>query len=163
RGARRSGQAQDGSGTRWRSCAPPPMPAVRSTPCRSCSAPARVELVRSPLFSKDVLDHLVLKHLLGQELLQPAVLDLQLLQTLGVGHAHAPEPAPPQVVRGLAETVLAAQLLDRQSGLGLTQEADDLLFGKALLHVQSPCSGELDSRSPRYSKPGGRRGRYGYQ
>ncbi|WP_220479255.1 hypothetical protein, partial [Marilutibacter spongiae] len=45
-------------------------------------------------------------------------------------------------------------------GLGLTQEADDLLFGKALLHVQSPYSGELDSRSPRYSKPGGRRLRF---
>ncbi|NLA68863.1 MAG: zinc chelation protein SecC [Gammaproteobacteria bacterium] len=32
-----------------------------------------------------------------------------------------------------------------------------MFFGKALLHVQSPCSGELDSRSLRYSKPGGRR------
>src|SRR3546814_17215809 len=69
----------------------------------------------------------------------------------------APELAAPQVVRGFAEAVLATQLLDRQPGLGLTQEADDLLFGKALLHVQSPCSGELDSRSRRYSKPGGRR------
>src|SRR5690606_29767378 len=73
-------------------------------------------------------------------------------------HAHAAELAPPQVVRRLAEAVLAAQLLDRQSGLGLAQEADDLLFGKALLHVQSPRFGELDSRSPCYSKPGGRRG-----
>src|SRR5690606_20920646 len=102
-------------------------------------------------------DHFVLKHLLGQQLLQPSVLRLQLLQALGVGHAHAAELAAPQVVRRLAEAVLAAQLLDRHPGLGLTQEADDLLFGKALLHVQSPCSGELDSRSPRYSKPGGRR------
>ncbi|WP_240099897.1 hypothetical protein, partial [Thermomonas flagellata] len=40
---------------------------------------------------------------------------------------------------------------------GLTQEADDLFFGKTLLHVQSPCCWGLDSRSRRYSKPGGRR------
>src|SRR3546814_4447755 len=79
-----------------------------------CSAPARVEPVRSPLFSKDVLDDLVLEHLLGQELLQPSVLGLQLLQALRIGHAHAPELAAPQVVRGFAEAVLATQLLDRQ-------------------------------------------------
>src|SRR3546814_45785 len=140
-----------------RSCTAPPTPAARSAPWAPCSAPARVEPVRSPLFSKDVLDDLVLEHLLGQELLQPPVLGLQLLQALRIGHAHAPELAAPQVVRGFAEAVLATQLLDRQPGLGLTQEADDLLFGKALLHVQSPCSGELDSRSRRYSKPGGDR------
>ncbi|WP_229814962.1 hypothetical protein, partial [Vulcaniibacterium thermophilum] len=34
---------------------------------------------------------------------------------------------------------------------------DDLLFGKTLLHVQSPCRWGLDSRSPCYSKAGGRR------
>ncbi|TQN07295.1 transposase-like protein DUF772 [Acidovorax temperans] len=34
--------------------------------------------------------------------------------------------------------VPAAQLLDRQASLRLTQEPDDLFFGKALLHVQSP-------------------------
>jgi hypothetical protein len=39
--------------------------------------------VRSRLFSKDVLDDIVLKHLLGQKLLQPGVLGLQLLQALG--------------------------------------------------------------------------------
>ncbi|WP_256969378.1 transposase, partial [Pseudomonas aeruginosa] len=38
-----------------------------------------------------------------------------------------------------------------------TQEADDLFFGKALLHVQSPGQVGLDSNSPCYSKPGGRR------
>src|SRR3546814_6482025 len=86
-----------------RSCTAPPTPAARSAPWAPCSAPARVEPVRSPLFSKDVLDDLVLEHLLGQELLQPSVLGLQLLQALRIGHAHAPELAAPQVVRGFAE------------------------------------------------------------
>src|SRR5690606_13033760 len=144
---------QVGSGTRWRSCTAPPTPAARSAPWSPCSAPARVEPVRAPLFSKDVLDDLVLENLLCQRLLQPAVLGLKLLQAFGIVHAHAAELAPSQVVRRLTEAVLAAQLLDRQSGLGLTQEADDLLFGKAPLHVQSPRFGELDSRSSRYSKP----------
>ncbi|WP_241771418.1 RNA polymerase sigma factor, partial [Xanthomonas arboricola] len=36
-------------------------------------------------------------------------------------------------------------------------EADDLLFGKTLLHVQSPWGRELDSKLRCYSKLGGRR------
>ncbi|MGV7180656.1 hypothetical protein, partial [Xanthomonas axonopodis] len=39
----------------------------------------------------------------------------------------------------------------------LAQEADDLLFGKTLLHVQSPWGRELDSKLRCYSKLGGRR------
>src|SRR6185312_9255435 len=35
-----------------------------------------------------------------------------------------------------------------------TQEADDLLFGKPLLHVQSPSVEGLDSKPLCYSKPG---------
>src|SRR5690606_21070818 len=147
------------SGRRWRSCAPPPAIVARSVPCPPDAAPARAWPVRSPLFSQGVLDHVVLEHLLGQQLLQPGVLRLQLLEALGVGHAHAAELAAPQVIRGFAEAVPAAQVLDRQAGLGLTQEADDLFFGKTLLHVQSPCRWGLDSRSRRYSKVGGRRAR----
>lgn len=37
------------------------------------------------------------------------------------------------------------------------QEADDLLFGRTLLHVQSPSCGGLNSKPGRYSNPGGRR------
>ncbi|PUE68875.1 hypothetical protein C9409_05750, partial [Xanthomonas vasicola pv. vasculorum] len=40
---------------------------------------------------------------------------------------------------------------------GFAQEADDLLFGKTLLHVQSPWGRELDSKLRCYSKLGGRR------
>src|SRR5690606_14190913 len=112
------------SDTRWRSCPRPPASVARSTPCRPSAAPARAEPVRSPLFSQGVLDDLVLKHLLGQQLLQPPVLGLQLLHPPGVGDAHATELATPQVVRGLAEAVLATQLLHRHAGLRLTQEAD---------------------------------------
>ncbi|RBD23384.1 hypothetical protein BRM55_23335, partial [Xanthomonas oryzae pv. oryzae] len=43
------------------------------------------------------------------------------------------------------------------AGLGFAQEADDLLFGKALLHVQSPRVRELDSKRRCYSNLGGRR------
>ncbi|GAP66864.1 hypothetical protein MBSD_n2179 [Mizugakiibacter sediminis] len=53
--------------------------------------------------------------------------------------------------------MLAAKVLHRQAGFRLTQEADDLLFGKALLHVQSPSDGGLDSKPQCYSKAGGRR------
>ncbi|WP_226982459.1 hypothetical protein, partial [Xanthomonas citri] len=42
---------------------------------------------------------------------------------------------------------------------GFAQEADDLLFGKTLLHVQSPWGRELDSKLRCYSKLGGRRAR----
>ncbi|MEN9115106.1 hypothetical protein, partial [Xanthomonas perforans] len=40
---------------------------------------------------------------------------------------------------------------------GFAQEADDLFFGKTLLHVQSPWGRELDSKLRCYSKLGGRR------
>ncbi|MFC5437223.1 hypothetical protein ACFPME_11690, partial [Rhodanobacter umsongensis] len=41
--------------------------------------------------------------------------------------------------------------------VSLAQEADDLFFGKPLLHVQSPSVGGLDSKPRCYSKEGGRR------
>ncbi|AJQ87560.1 hypothetical protein BE73_11095 [Xanthomonas oryzae pv. oryzicola] len=50
-----------------------------------------------------------------------------------------------------------AQVLDRHAGLGFAQEADDLFFGKTLLHVQSPRGRELDSKPRCYSNSGGRR------
>ncbi|WP_178384783.1 hypothetical protein [Xanthomonas oryzae] len=41
--------------------------------------------------------------------------------------------------------------------IGFLREADDLLFGKTLLHVQSPRGRELDSKLRCYSNLGGRR------
>lgn len=40
------------------------------------------------------------------------------------------ELPPPQVVRGLAKAVLAAHVIGRHVGLDLTQEVNDLFFGK---------------------------------
>ena len=97
--------------------------------------------------------------MLGEQLLQPRVLGLQLLQALGIGHTHPAKLAAPQVVRGLAEAVPAVQLLHRHAGFRFTQEGDDLFFGKPLLHVQSPWVEGLDSKSLYYSKLGGRRSR----
>ncbi|KTR16003.1 hypothetical protein NS64R_22075 [Enterobacter hormaechei subsp. xiangfangensis] len=79
------------------------------------------------------------------------VLGLQVLEPLGIGHAHAAELAAPQVVGRLTEAMPSAQVLDRHAGLGFAQEADDLLFGKALLYVQSPRGRELDSKRRCYS------------
>src|SRR6185312_823844 len=69
----------------------------------------------------------------------------------------SPEFAAPQVVRGFAEAVPAAQLLHRHAGFPLTQEADDPFFVKTLLHVQSPSDGGLDAKPTCSSEPWGRR------
>ena len=53
-----------------------------------------------------------------------------------------PELAAPQVVRGFAKAMSPAQILDRQTGFRLTQKADDLFFGEALLQVQSLFGGD---------------------
>lgn len=68
---------------------------------------------------------------LGQQLLGLGVLTFQLRKPLGVGHVHPAELGAPFVKGGIAETTLAAQLLDRQAGLVLLDEPDDLLFGLA--------------------------------
>ncbi len=70
----------------------------------------------------------------GGDALELVVLRLQRLQALGVRHVHAAELGLPGVVARLRKPVLAAQLLDRQAGVGLTQEANDLLLCESLLH-----------------------------
>jgi hypothetical protein len=69
------------------------------------------------------LDDLIFQKLLGEQLLQATVLALQVLQAFRLGHAYAAELASPKVVRGFAEAVFAAQLLDRHARLGFPQEA----------------------------------------
>lgn len=97
--------------------------------------------VRSPLFSQGFFRHLVLQQRVSQQPLEPPVFAFQLLQPLGVGHAHPAKLAAPQVIAGLRESVPAAQLGHRQPRFRLPQEANDLLFCKSLLHVQSPVYG----------------------
>jgi len=73
----------------------------------------------------------------GQQLLQLVVLRLQLTQAPRIGHLHATVLGTPLVEGGVAKAALAAQLLDRQAGLGLLDETDDLLLGvSALSHVR---------------------------
>ena len=53
----------------------------------------------------------------------------------------------PEVEARLREPVPSTQVLDRYSGVRLTQEPDDLLVSIPLLHVQSPSVIGLDSKS----------------
>ena len=68
------------------------------------------------------------------------------------GTAHAGEFAAPQGVRRLASAVLAPQLLHRHDGFCLAQQADDLVFGEAVLYVQAPPAERLDAKPLCYSK-----------
>ncbi len=83
--------------------------------CSRCVNQCSLRL-RSPLFSQRLAGHLVLEQRLGQQLLEPRVLGLQLAQALGVRDAHAAELGAPQVEGRVTEAVLAAQLLDRDAG-----------------------------------------------
>jgi hypothetical protein len=56
------------------------------------------------------------------------VFGLELLQAFRVGDAHAAELAPPEVVAGFREAVLATEVLNRYAAIRFTQEADDLGF-----------------------------------
>ena len=69
---------------------------------------------------------------------------------------HAIEFGPPFVERRRADAVLAAQLLDRQTRIGLVQKSDDLLFLESLLHVQTPSRGKNLNRTATQER-GGRR------
>lgn len=100
-------------------------------PPRRCAAPAGSEF--SP---RHDLQRFVIQHRLGQHILELGVLRFQRLEPLGVGHIQAAELAAPQVEGGIAETVLAAQLLDRGASGRPLQEANDLLVGETLLYVR---------------------------
>jgi len=95
--------------------------------------------VRSPLYSQGFFRYLVLHHGLGQQPLQACVLRLKLLQGLGIRQIHTANLAAPEVLTSLREAVPAAS--NRQARFRITQEANDLFFGKSRLHVQSPVNG----------------------
>src|SRR5580698_430256 len=79
-----------------------------------------------------LLEDLDVQGLISYQLLQPPILVLQLLQTLGVAEFHPAELALPAVVGLLADGVLADQLGHRQTGVGLLQDRNDLLFTESL-------------------------------
>ena len=68
---------------------------------------------------------------------------------------------PNLLLRRFAEAVPPAQVFHRDAGIRFAQKTYDLLFRISLLHIQSPSSWGLDSKSACYSKPGGRRGSNG--
>lgn len=107
--------------------------------------------MQSPLFSKGVVDDVVLQPVLAQPLLQPRILSLQLLEPLGHRHAHPAKFSAPQLVGRLIKPAPSAIVFHRRASLHLIQEANDL-FGNSLLHIQSPYSWGLDSKSAYYSK-----------
>ena len=73
----------------------------------------------------------------GQQLLELGVLAFELTQPARIEHVHAAEFGPPFLESGIAETALAAQLLDLHASLGLFDETDGLLFGEsASLHLR---------------------------
>ena len=65
---------------------------------------------------------------LGQQALELAVLQFQLAQPFGLRGVRAAVPGEPLVEAGITEAVLAPDLLDRHTGLGLPQKSNDLLL-----------------------------------
>ena len=69
----------------------------------------------------------------------------------------APNVRRDQRVRGIAEIMRAAQRLDRQADIGLTQKGDDLFVAQPFLPIQAPSVEKLKSKSSCSSKAGRRR------
>jgi hypothetical protein len=78
-----------------------------------------------------LLEHRLVELGLGQQLLEPAVLDLELPQALGLGRLHPPVLVPPPVPGGLGDLEVAdhlGQILALvEQPLALTELADDRL------------------------------------
>jgi len=72
---------------------------------------------------------------LGQRLLEPAVLRLELAQSLGLVDAQAAVRLASRVERGVTETKLAAQPEDRRASLGRLQVTEDLLPAESLFFM----------------------------
>ena len=109
--------------------------------------------MRRRFFSQDIADDCVLKELLGQQGLESGIFAFQRVESLGIRSSHRAKRAAREL-RGIAETMLAAQRLDRQACIGFTQEADDLFVATPFLPVQSPSVEKLDAKSSGYSKSG---------
>src|SRR5687768_15640298 len=80
----------------------------------SRTAPVADESARLPVFSRDLFHDLDLEVTLGDQLLQPAVLLLQLAQPFDVRGLQLPELLPPRVDRGVAHAVAFGHLRDRR-------------------------------------------------
>src|SRR6185295_7570740 len=113
-------------------------PAARKPlpPGASCS-PLLVWPVGLALYPEGDLERLHIQVRFRQELLQLRVLCFELLQAPHFVQLQSPELRAPAVERCITESVLPAQLLDRNPGLRFLQKTDDLLLCKTLLlHVR---------------------------
>src|SRR6266513_1532995 len=97
-------------------------PAVRSS--RMLLADGRQLSARpraSPFLSQEVLQRRIVQHGVGQQPFQTRILVLQRLQPLGLRDLQPAELGFPLVDAGVADTVLAAEIGDRNAGLMLLQ------------------------------------------
>src|SRR4029077_16051211 len=93
----------------------------------------------SEVFSDQVLERRIVEHLLGEQLLQPAVLVLQSPQSASLRYFQAAELCLPLVEGRPADPMPPAQLLSLAPCFGLLQNPNDLLFREtALAHRRSP-------------------------
>ena len=104
-----------------------------------------------PVFLQDNLDDCVRTDLLGQQRLQSGIVGFQLSQALGIRSSHPTKRAAPAASH---DTMRAAQRLDRQAGIGLTQKAADLFGAKPFLPIPSRSVERLDAKSTGDSKSG---------
>ena len=81
-----------------------------------------------------------IRHRLRQQLLQPAVVLLELPQPPGIGHSQPAECRPPFAERGRADRMTAAHLRRRRPSLLLLQNRDDLLFAEPASLQYPPTS-----------------------
>ena len=97
---------------------------------------------RHHFFEADLLEHRVVEHRLGQQLLQLGVLVLQRLQALGVRHVEPAVLGLPLVKCRAADPVLAAHVRRLRPRLLLPQNPDDLLFRKPARPHVHPLAGD---------------------
>ena len=109
----------------------------------------------SEVFSHEILQRRVVENLLGQKLLQTAVLILERAETPGLRHVEAAVLGFPVVQRRRADPVPATQVRDPRARLVLLDDPNDLLSLNRLLRMTSVSSRRsTDSTSNRILLPG---------
>src|SRR5690606_31055416 len=102
------------------------------------TAPPRASAPVLQFFCDQVLHRGVVERQLRVHPLELGVLGLELPNPLEVGRLHAAVLRLPLVVRGDADAGLPAQILDRDAGVSLLEDRDDLGLGESgLLHGTS--------------------------
>src|SRR5690606_33208913 len=111
-------------------------PTRRSSDLRTSPPDARrlgASRAGSPLFSNDLLEHLLIQRQIRHHTLQALVLLLERFEPLGLGSLHPAVLLLPAIERLLADVVPPADLTRRLGDLGLLEHRDDLRLGEPLL------------------------------